>query len=225
MSVYKILVVEDDSRLNQAVCKYLNACGYEATGVLSALAAYDELYNTKYELIISDIMMPEIDGFEFAETIRETDKHTPILFMTAKDDMPSKSKGYQLGIDDYMVKPINLEELSLHVGALLRRVGIMKEKVLAIGNFIMNAEEVTVTWNGENIPVTAREFNILFKLLSNPKKAFSRTRIMEEFWDAESDTTLRAVDMYIAKIRDKFSDCPEFKIVTVYGVGYKAVIQ
>lgn len=223
--MYKIIVVEDDSRLNQAVCKYLNDKGYEAIGVLNAEAAYDEMFNTKFDLIISDIMMPEIDGFEFAETIRENDKQTPILFMTAKDDMPSKSKGYLLGIDDYMVKPINLDELALHVGALFRRVGILNEKVLTIGNFVMNAEEITVTWNGENIPVTAREFNILFKLLSNPKKAFSRTRIMEEFWDGDSDTTLRAVDMYIAKIRDKFSDCTEFKIVTVYGVGYKAVIQ
>lgn len=220
----KIIVVEDDSRLNQAVCKYLNDCGYEAIGVLNVSDAYDEMWSTKFDLIISDIMMPGIDGFEFAETIRETDKQTPILFMTAKEDMPSKSKGYLIGIDDYMVKPINLEELVLHVGALFRRAGIMNEKILTVGNFIMNAEEVTVTWNGEEIPVTAREFNILFKLLSNPKKAFSRTRIMEEFWDADSEATLRAVDMYIAKLREKFSDCTEFKIMTVYGVGYKAVI-
>lgn len=222
--MHKILVVEDDSRLNQAVCKYLNDCDYETFGVLTAMDAYDKMFNTKFDLIISDIMMPEIDGFEFAETIRETDKQTPILFMTAKDDMPSKSKGYLLGIDDYMVKPINLEELALHVGALFRRAGIMSEKVLSIGNFVMNADELTVVWNGEDIPVTAREFNILFKLLSNPKKAFSRTRIMEEFWDADSDATLRAVDMYIAKLREKFSACTEFKIMTVYGVGYKAVI-
>lgn len=223
--MYKILVVEDDNRLNKSVCKYLNDNGYETTGVLNASDAYDEMFNTKYDLIISDIMMPDIDGFEFAETIRESDKQTPILFMTAKDDMPSKSRGYMLGIDDYMVKPINLEELLLHIGALFRRAGIMNEKVLTIGNFIMNAEEVTVTWNGEEIPVTAREFNILFQLLSNPKKAFSRTRIMEEFWDMESEATLRAVDMYIAKLREKFSNCTEFKILTVYGVGYKAVIQ
>lgn len=139
--------------------------------------------------------------------------------------MPSKSKGYLLGIDDYMVKPIDLEELALHVGALFRRAGIAQSKELTIGSFAMNAEELTVTYHGEDIPVTAREFRILFKLLSNPKKAFSRTRIMEEFWDADSDATLRAVDMYISKLRDKFSACTEFKIMTVYGVGYKAVIQ
>lgn len=223
--MYKILVVEDDSRLNQAACNFLNNSGYPAMGVLNVSDAYNAMYHTKFDLIISDIMMPEIDGFEFAETIRESDQTTPILFMTAKDDMPSKSKGYMAGIDDYMVKPINFEELLLHVRALLRRAGIMSQKILTLGNFSMNAEQMTVTVNGEDIPVTVREFNILFKMLSYPKKAFSRAQLMEEFWDADSDATLRAVDMYIAKLRDKFADRPEFKIVTVYGMGYKAVIQ
>ena len=223
--MYKILVVEDDSRLNQAVCSFLNESGYAATGVPHALAAYDTIYHAKFDLIISDIMMPEVDGFEFAETIRQSDQTTPILFMTAKDDMPSKSKGFKAGIDDYMVKPIRFEELLLRIGALLRRVGIKTNKTLSIGSFHMNAEQMTISADGEDIPVTVREFNILFKLLSYPKKAFSRAQLMEEFWDADSDTTLRAVDMYIAKLRDKFADRPEFKIVTVYGMGYKAVIQ
>lgn len=223
--MYKILVVEDDSRLNQAVCKYLNDNGYTAIGVLNAEDAYDAMYHTKFDLIISDIMMPEVDGFEFAEAVRLTDQTVPILFMTARDDMPSKSRGYSMGIDDYMVKPINFEELLLHIGALLRRAGIMNKKLLTIGSFVMNAEELTVTMDGQNIPVTVREFNILFKLLSYPQKAFSRAQLMEEFWDMDSDATLRAVDMYIAKIREKFSACPDFKIMTVYGLGYKAVIQ
>jgi DNA-binding response OmpR family regulator len=223
--MYKILVVEDDSRLNQAVCNYLNQHGYETIGILNVSEAYDEMYHTKFDLIISDIMMPEIDGFEFAETIRQNDQTTPILFMTARDDMPSKSKGYLAGIDDYMVKPINFEELLLHIGALFRRSGITNNKLLTIGNFVMNAEQMTVTADGEDVPVTVREFNILFKLLSYPKKAFSRSQIMEEFWDVDSDATLRAVDMYIAKLRDKFADRTEFKIVTVYGMGYKAVLQ
>lgn len=221
----KILIVEDDSRLNSAVCNYLNQHGYESVGVLSAAEGYDAMYHSTFDLIISDIMMPEIDGFEFAETVRQSDRNIPILFMTARDDMPSKSKGYLVGIDDYMVKPINFEELLLRMGALLRRSGIRNNRILTIGNFVMNAEEMTVTIDGEDVPVTVREFNILFKLLSYPKKAFSRTQIMEEFWDADSDATLRAVDMYIAKLRDKFADRPEFKIVTVYGMGYKAVIQ
>lgn len=221
----KILVVEDDRRLNSAVCNYLNQHGYESVGVFNALEAYDAMYRSKFDLIISDIMMPEIDGFEFAETVRQNDRNIPILFMTARDDMPSKSKGFLAGIDDYMVKPINFEELLLHLGALLRRSGIRNNRVLTIGSFVMNSDEMTVTISGEDVPVTVREFNILFKLLSYPKKAFSRTQIMEEFWDSDSDATLRAVDMYIAKLRDKFADRPEFKIVTVYGMGYKAVIQ
>lgn len=223
--MYQILVVEDDSRLNQAVCNFLNNSGYTTFGALNALEAYDAMYHTKFDLIISDIMMPEVDGFEFAETVRERDKVTPILFMTAKDDLPSKSKGYMAGIDDYMVKPIQFEELLLRIGALFRRVGILSNKILTIGNFRMDAESMTVSVNGEDVPVTVREFNILFKLLSYPKKAFSRAQLMEEFWDADSDATLRAVDMYITKLRDKFTNCPEFKIVTVYGMGYKAVIQ
>ncbi len=124
-----------------------------------------------------------------------------------------------------MVKPIIFEELLLHVGALLRRAGIATNKILSIGNFRMNGEEMTVSADGEDVPVTVREFNILFKMLSYPKKAFSRSQLMDEFWDSDSDATLRAVDMYIAKLRDKFADRPEFKIVTVYGMGYKAVIQ
>ena len=223
--MHKILVVEDDSRLNLAVCNYLNRHGYESIGALNASEAYDSLYHNKFDLIISDIMMPEIDGFEFAETVRQNDQAIPILFMTARDDMPSKSKGYLAGIDDYMVKPINFEELLLHIGALLRRSGITNNRILSIGSFVMNAEQMTVSVAGEDVPVTVREFNILFKLLSYPKKAFSRSQIMEEFWDADSDATLRAVDMYIAKLRDKFADRPEFKIVTVYGMGYKAVVQ
>lgn len=223
--MYKILVVEDDSRLNQAVCRFLNESGYAATGTPNALAAYDAIYHTKFDLIISDIMMPEVDGFEFAETIRQSDQATPILFMTAKDDIPSKSKGFMVGIDDYMVKPISFEELLLRIGALLRRAGIKNSKVLTIGSFHMNSEQMTVSADGEDIPVTVREFHILFKLLSYPKKAFSRAQLMEEFWDADSDATLRAVDMYIAKLREKFADRPEFKIVTVYGMGYKAVLQ
>lgn len=221
----KLLVVEDDARLNHAVCKYLAEAGYNVTAALDVNEAFEAMEHATFDLIISDIMMPEIDGFEFVETIRQTDTSTPVLFMTAKEDMPSKSRAYRIGIDDYMVKPINLEELALRIGALFRRVGANNCRVLKIGNFVMNMDELTVTWNGEDIPVTAREFNILFKMLSNPKKAFSRSLLKDEFWNADSDATLRAVDMYIVKLRNKFEHCPEFKIVTVYGVGYKAVIE
>lgn len=220
-----ILVVEDDTKLNQVVCKYLNDCGFEAKGCLNANDAYEEMYNNLFDIIISDIMMPEIDGFEFAQTIRKVNRTIPILFMSAKDDLPSKQKGFQLGIDDYMVKPIELDELLLRVRALLRRANIETERKLEVGNLIMDADAVSATVDGEEIPITMREFNILYKLLSYPKKTFTRSQLMDEFWDMDSDTSLRAVDVYITKLRDKFSECDGFRIVTVRGLGYKVVLQ
>lgn len=219
-----ILVLEDDAKLNQTVCTYLNDSGFKAKGCLNANAAYDELYNHIYELIISDIMMPEIDGFEFAENIRRVNKHIAILFMSAKDDLPSKQKGFQLGIDDYMVKPIELDELLLRVRALLRRANIEMNRKLSVGNLELDADALTAVVDGEEIPVTTREFNILYKLLSYPNKTFSRAQLMDEFWGVESDTSLRAVDVYITKLRDKFSGCDGFEIKTVRGLGYKAVL-
>lgn len=220
-----ILVVEDDVKLNQAVCTYLNDSGFHAKGCLNASDAYEEMYNNLYELIVSDIMMPQIDGFEFAETVRQINKRIPILFMSAKDDMGSKQKGFQLGIDDYMVKPIQFDELLLRVRALLRRANIEVERKLVIGNLELDADAVTATIDGEEVPVTTREFNILYKLLSYPKKTFSRAQLMDEFWGIESETSLRAVDVYVTKIRDKFSVCEGFSIVTVRGLGYKAVLS
>lgn len=220
-----ILVLEDDVRLNQAVCIYLNDCGFEAKGCLNANDAYDEMYNNLYDLIISDIMMPEIDGFEFAESVRRVNKHIPILFMSAKDDLPSKQKGFLLGIDDYMVKPVQLDELLLRVRALLRRANIEMERKLTVGNLELDADGMTASIDGEEIPVTTREFNILYKLLSYPKKTLSRAQLMDEFWGVDTDTSLRAVDVYITKLRDKFSGCDGFEIKTVRGLGYKAVLK
>lgn len=219
-----ILVVEDDIKLNQLVCTYLNDNGYAAKGCFNPQDAYDLMYNTLYDLIISDIMMPKIDGFEFAETVREVNKTIPILFMTARDDIASKQKGFRAGIDDYMVKPIDINELVLRVGALLRRANIASEKRMKVGSLVMNADAMTAAVNGEEIPVTVREFNILYKLLSYSNHTFSRAQLMDEFWGIESDTSLRAVDVYITKLRDKFSGCEDFKIVTVHGLGYKAVL-
>ena len=170
-------------------------------------------------------MMPEIDGFEFAETVRSLNKTIPILFMTARDDIASKQKGFRAGIDDYMVKPVNLDEVILRVAALLRRANIMDEKKLTVGSLTLDADAVTASIHDEEIPVTVREFNILFKLLSYPKKTFSRAQLMDEFWGIDSDTSLRAVDVYITKLRDKFSVCDGFQIVTVHGLGYKAVLK
>lgn len=220
-----ILVLEDDIKLNQTVCTYLNDSGFHAKGCLNANDAYEEMYNNLYELIISDIMMPEIDGFEFAENVRRVNRHIPILFMSAKDDLPSKQKGFQIGIDDYMVKPIELGELLLRVRALLRRANIEMDRRLVVGNLELDADAMTATIAGEEIPATTREFNILYKLLSFPNKTFSRAQLMDEFWGMDSETSLRAVDVYITKLRDKFSACDGFEIKTVRGLGYKAVLS
>lgn len=219
-----ILVLEDDAMLNQAVCTYLNDNGFRAKSCLNAQAAYETMYNAQFDLIISDIMMPQIDGFEFAKTVRGINKTIPILFMTAKDDLVSKQKGFQAGIDDYMVKPIVLEELVMRVRALLRRANIETQKKLILGNTIMDADAVSLSVNDEEIPLTLREFNILYKLLSYPKKTFTRAQLMDEFWGIDSETSLRAVDVYITKLRDKLSDCDGFEIQTVRGLGYKTVL-
>lgn len=220
----KILVVEDDTKLNKIVCTFLNDRGYSATGCLNARDAYDTMYNALFDLIISDIMMPEIDGYEFAKTVRDINKTIPILFMTARDDIVSKQKGFRAGIDDYMVKPVDLDELILRIEALLRRANIVESKRLSIGNTTMDADAMSATVDSVEVPVTVREFNILFKLLSYPNKTFSRSQLMDEFWGLDSDASLRAVDVYITKLRDKFSACDGFKIQTVHGLGYKAVL-
>lgn len=219
-----ILVVEDDEKLNKSVCNYLTDLDYAAKGCLNANDAYDAMYNHLYDLIISDIMMPGIDGFEFAETVRKLNESIPIIFMTGRDDIASKQKGFRAGIDDYMVKPVDLTELSLRISALLRRARIMASKQLSIGNLELDADATSAKINGEEIAVTVREFNILYKLLSYPSKTFSRSQLMDEFWDLNSETSLRSVDVYITKLRDKFSPCSGFKIMTVHGLGYKAVL-
>ncbi|MDD6276358.1 MAG: response regulator transcription factor [Clostridia bacterium] len=223
--MFKILVVEDDKELNHAVCEFLSGVNFETTGVINAEDAFDAMYRQNYDLIISDIMMPNIDGFEFAKSVRALNENIPILFMSALDDFESKRKGFSSGIDDYMVKPIDLNELTLRVNALLRRAKISKEKKLTVGDLTLDAEEHTAYLSGNEIPLTVREFNLIYKLLSYPKKTFTRTQLMDEFWSVDTSSSPRTVDVYITKIRDKFSACKDFEIVTVHGLGYKAVIK
>ena len=223
--MFKILVVEDDKDLNRTVCAFLNASGYQATGCLNANDAYDAMYGTLFDLIISDIMMPDIDGFEFAKTVRSLNENIPMLFMTARDDFASKQRGYRIGVDDYMVKPIDLDELFLRIGALLRRAKIASSRSLEVGSFSMDMDEHTAMLGDEEIPLTNREFNILYKLLSYPKKTFTRQQLMDEFWDADTETAPRAVDVYMTKLRSKLGSCEDFEIKTVHGLGYKAVIK
>ena len=183
---------------------------------------YDWLEKDDVE-IISDIMMPDIDGFEFAKTIRTLNEEIPILFMTARDDFASKQRGYRVGIDDYMVKPIDLEEMCLRIQALLRRSKIVSERKLTIGEVELFYDELCVKKGDLEISLPKKEFYLLYKLLSYPNKIFTRSQLMDEIWGMESETDDATVAVHIQRLRDKFSDFEEFKIVTVRGLGYKAV--
>lgn len=221
----QILVVEDDQALNRLVCSYLRDNGYQPSACLNAQDALREMEDKNFDMILSDIMMPGMDGFAFAEKVRQTDKQIPILFMTARDDKPAKQLGYKIGIDDYVVKPFDADLLMLRVGALLRRAKIASSKELTVGNFKMDQEEHTAYLDKAELPLTVREFDLLFKLLSYPKRTFTRSQLMEEFWDYDSSATSRTVDVYMAKLREKTSACTGFEIVTVHGLGYKAVLK
>lgn len=223
--MFKILVIEDNKDLCRSMCSYLNVSGYEVKGVYSAEAAYEAMLTTVFDLVISDIMLPGTDGFEIAQSIRSTDTEIPILFVTARDDIFSKQKGFLAGIDDYMVKPIDLQELVLRIGAIMRRSKIAASKKLVIGSLTMSMDERTAKLDGNEISLTAREFNILYKLLSYPQKTFTRSQLMDEFWDCGTTSGPRTVDVYMAKLRDRFADCKDFEIITVHGLGYKAVLK
>ena len=220
-----ILVVEDDAEFNRIMCTYLLRNGYSVQGYQDPMEAFDKFYTNKYSLIISDIMMPKINGFDFVKDIREKDSEIPILCITALDDFGSKQRGFHEGIDDYMVKPIDMDEMVLRVGALLRRSRIENKNRLNVGNLILVRDEMAVYNDGKEIDISPREFTVLFKLLSHPKKIFTRSDLMGEFTGMMDDNSLRTVDVYITKLRKLFAETDSFKIVTVHGFGYKAVIK
>ena len=222
--MFKILLVDDDRDFSKAVIAYLGRSGYELDYASTADEAYDKIYAQVYDLILSDIMMPGTDGFQFASHIRAINRNIPLLFISALDDISSKHKGFQLGIDDYMVKPIELDELLMRIKAILRRSGIAQSKRLVIGDTVLDREERSAYVSGVEIYLTQREFDIVFKLLSYPKKIFSRQALMDEFWDSETTSSTRTVDVYVTKLKDKFSSSKDFEIQTVHGLGYKAVI-
>ncbi len=219
-----ILLVEDNADLNHSVCRHLNLHKYQAVGCLNAEEAYEALYAQKIDLIISDIMMPGEDGFSFAKNVRKDYPETPMIFMTAKEDFASKEQGFHLGIDDYMVKPINLDELLLRIEAILRRSNIANKKEITVGDFVMDEVSMSVTKGGEEIPFTSGEFKILFTLLSYPNRAFSRNQLLDELGGADNESGPRSIDVFITNIRGKLRDCTGFKIATVRGIGYKGVI-
>ena len=221
----RILVVEDDIQLNKVTCDFLSVNDYKVDGVSNGEEALDMVLENEYSLIISDIMMPVMDGFTFLERLRKVGNNTPVVFMSARDDKFSKQLGYKLGVDDYIIKPFDLDELVLKIGAILRRTKIAENKSLQVGNLTLDQEEHMAYIDGQELSLTVREFDLLFKLLSFPKKTFTRSQLMEEFWDYDSSATSRTVDVYMAKLRDKTSGCDGFEIITVHGLGYKAVIK
>ena len=224
LTLVKILVVEDDRNFNDLIATILRQNGYTVQGAENPPAAYDLLQSEQFDLVLSDIMMPQVDGYQFAQELRRTDPSIPILFITARDDIASKEKGFNSGIDDYMVKPINFNELLLRIKALLRRAKITADNLLIVGNLTLNNEAITAQVNHQTVDVTVREFQILYKLLSYPDHAFSRAELINEFWDLASDTSMRAVDVYITKLREKFKAADGFTIKTIHGLGYKAVL-
>ena len=221
----RILVVEDEIDLNRIICRRLRDKGYEAISAENGVDALEKMESTRFDMILTDIMMPKMDGFELADSIRLTDSNIPIIFMTAKDDKASKILGYSIGVDDYIVKPFDMDILIMKIAAILRRAKIENEKEIVVGNFKINSEERSVTINGEEINLTVREFDILYKFLSYPKKTFTRSALVAEFWDYDSSTTSRTVDVYMAKLREKTALCDGFEIATVHGLGYKVVLK
>ncbi len=219
-----ILLVEDDIHFNRIVCSYLTDSGYTVVGCYSAIEAIEQLEKMSFDIIISDIMMSGINGFEFAEQVRLTNKDIPFLFLTARDDLDSKERGYKMGIDDYIVKPVEMRELIFRIEAILRRARIENKKKIIIGDLELDSVENAAYYKGENLALSVKEFNILFKFLSYPKKTFTRTQLMNEFWGYDSESLPRTVDVCITKLRAKISKCKDIEIVTVHGLGYKAVI-
>ena len=222
--MFRILVLEDDRELNRSVCVFLRKNGFQTVPCLNAAEGFEAMAANKFDLIISDIMMPQTDGFEFAEAVRKIDTEVPILFMSVRDDFHSKQRGFGIGIDDYMVKPVDLEEMLLRINALLRRAKIASSKKIAMGNTVLDADAYTATVNGRELGLSVREFNLLYKLLSYPEKTFTRSQLMEEFWNADSSSGARTVDVYMAKLREKTEGSDAFSIQTVRGLGYKAVL-
>lgn len=200
----------------------LEQVGYQVSQAENGQEALCILENQQVDLIISNIMMPLIDGFELIESLRQANYRTPILTITARESFEDKEKGFRLGTDDYMVKPIDMNEMILRVAALLRRARISNEHKITIGNIVLNYDTLCISGPDLDMELPKKEFLLLFKLLSYPKQIFTRQQLMDDIWGLDSDVDVRTVDSHIKKLRKKFDERPEFKIITIRGLGYKA---
>ncbi len=221
--MFNILVAEDDNEMRTLFCKVLERSGYKAFPAVDGAEALEILDREYIDLLICDVMMPNVDGFELTEMLRESNYSLPILIITAKDSFYDKKQGFALGADDYMVKPIDTGEMLLRVSALLRRAKIVNERKLTVGNTVLMYDYLTVNDGEKEIMLPQKEFNILYKLLAEPGHIFTRQQLMDEFWGMDSETDARTVDVHINRIREKFGNSKDFQIVTVRGLGYKAV--
>lgn len=223
--MFTILVVEDDASLNKMICTKLNREQYRAIPTFDGEQALEVMDREHIDLIISDVMMPKMNGYELTKLLRDTRYYLPILMITAKGQLEDMEKGFVAGTDDYMIKPVNLKEMVLRVQALLRRAQLENKKRIKIGNTELDYAGLTVTVNGEAHDMPPKEFYLLFKLLNNPNKIFTRLELLDEIWGMDSDTDERNVDAHVKKLRKKFGSVSDFEIVTVRGLGYKAVFK
>ena len=221
--MFKILIAEDDSELRQLFSHVLIKNGYSVTGVCNGKDALDALDKGYYDLIISDIMMPEMDGYELVSSLRTAGYSIPVMMITAKDAFDDMRMGFVSGTDDYMVKPVNVNEMVLRVGALLRRAQMINDRRLVIGGTVMECDSLTVTWDGQSAVLPQKEFMLLYKMASFPGRIFTRQQLMDDIWGYDSDTDTHTVDVHIGRLRDRFRDSKDFRIVTMRGVGYKVV--
>ncbi|MBQ3161252.1 MAG: response regulator transcription factor [Oscillospiraceae bacterium] len=221
--MFSVLVCEDDRNIRKLMCEYLLQDGYTVLESSNGEEALGILSENHIDLLITDVMMPEMDGFELVREIRKTGAEIPVLIITAKASVEDKKTGFGCGADDYMVKPIDMEEMLLRVSALLRRAKAISDRKLTVGSTILDYDNYTAVSNGESVTLTNKEFLMLFKLLSQSNRIFTRTQLMDEIWGYDSDSTERTVDVHISHLREKFGSCPDFEIITVKGLGYKAV--
>ena len=219
----KILIAEDDRELRQLFSHVLTKNGYAVKGVTNGREALDAIGADYFDLIISDIMMPELDGYELVRTMREAGNTTPVLMVTAKDSFDDMRRGFISGTDDYMVKPINVNEMVLRVQALLRRAQMISERRQVIGNTVMEIDSLTVTTEGESFVLPQKEFMLLYKMAASPGKIFTRHQLMDDIWGYDNESDTHTVDVHIGRLRDRFRDSGDFKIVTMRGVGYKVI--
>lgn len=223
--MFNILVIEDNKNMRKLICATLKQNGYSTFEAEDGEVGLDVLDTTHIDLIICDIMMPNMDGYEFTETLRDGHCETPIIIVTAKEQLEDKKKGFSIGADDYMVKPIDFEELILRIGAILRRSKIVNDHKITIGNTVLDYNSLSVTSNGDCNTLPKKEFYLLFKLVSSPDTIFTRRQLLDEIWGMESMADERTVDVHIKRIRERYRASNDFEIVTVRGLGYKAVIK